>query len=825
MSSIRHVKWSKESLDFFNSADDDSLTLNAVISYGCLSQTGEGFREFVNTINSDNIKRKIKKLNIIDSSYLYRHTIPEFSKYSDKNVETDWYTKNKDSINSIECQAEVIPWVDKLDREEFSKWHEQIKKDFNGDDHGNGIILEFRDIVIRESAIASYKTGNDRLGCIDFILEECAYTCVFLENADLIYPSKMSEAIMYCMKKYNLGLNQLSYKISKAAQQLEKHVDIEERDLDKEITAFMREKVSNVNFFVIDKYGNHIYKNYALDKLIGNVNAKTLNPVTWRATSKVMQTREQIISEEKSDEGKYYLSLKAPLIIEDEVKGIIGLSVDITDRKQTEQLLLKNEIQKLKIKEQEEFNKFTSRVAHDIRSPLATLGMIAEACKNIPEKEHIALRSVITSIRDIASNLLNKYQEYEKECNSLEKDINQKILVNLVLYEIVGHKKYQYKYNNVKFSYNSDPSSNFTFIKCNHSRFSRMLSNLINNAVEAIPNSDKGIIDVNLWTENNNIKISTKDNGKGMPKELVNKILNDTPIGSDKKGGYGMGLEQIMNTLHLFNGDIEIESAENEGTTITLTFPIAQSPEWFLKDLEFQHGSIVVALDDDISIHHLWNKILEKHADDICVKCFEHGKDAIDFINSSEEKEKIFLLTDYELRNQELNGAEVIEETNMQKRSVIVTSMSNDKSILDFSEKTGVKILPKNLINHVNTSVVKEDSTSIAEMIILDDYEPFAELLADYFKAKGKKVDTYYSSSGLLNTIANYPKDTKIVMDNELKEQTTGIELAEKLNDAGYSNLYLLSGKQFNKNDVPNYLNTILKDDYNYLEKLYTIIF
>ncbi|GHT96183.1 hypothetical protein FACS1894122_14320 [Alphaproteobacteria bacterium] len=53
MSTSRCVRWSKEALDFFESADDNSVFLEVVVSYSCASQTGEGFEELVNSINSD----------------------------------------------------------------------------------------------------------------------------------------------------------------------------------------------------------------------------------------------------------------------------------------------------------------------------------------------------------------------------------------------------------------------------------------------------------------------------------------------------------------------------------------------------------------------------------------------------------------------------------------------------------------------------------------------------------------------------------------------------------------------------------------------------
>ncbi|MDR1243886.1 MAG: hypothetical protein LBJ79_01670, partial [Endomicrobium sp.] len=70
------AKWNKEAEEFFEKAEDKSVVLDLVISYACASQTGEGFEELVNTINSESIKRKVKKVVITDTSYLYRHPIP-----------------------------------------------------------------------------------------------------------------------------------------------------------------------------------------------------------------------------------------------------------------------------------------------------------------------------------------------------------------------------------------------------------------------------------------------------------------------------------------------------------------------------------------------------------------------------------------------------------------------------------------------------------------------------------------------------------------------------------------------------------------------------
>ena len=67
----------------------------------------------------------------------------------------------------------------------------------------------------------------------------------------------------------------------------------------------------------------------------------------------------------------------------------------------------------------------------------------------------------------------------------------------------------------------------------------------------------------------------------------------------------------------------------------------------------------------------------------------------------------------------------------------------------------------------------------------------------------------------------NYKKDTKFFMDNNFGEnQIDGRGLAEKLHKDGFKKLYLFSGTEFGKGEVPDYLTVILKTDIDSLCKV-----
>jgi hypothetical protein len=219
-----------------------------------------------------------------------------------------------------------------------------------------------------------------------------------------------------------------------------------------------------------------------------------------------------------------------------------------------------------------------------------------------------------------------------------------------------------------------------------------MMSNIINNSVESF-DEEKGIIKIGFSANGGNVKITIQDTGKGMPPETVEKLM---------KGGFGIGTTQIRDTINELKGKQLIESSQNVGTKITLTIPKSNNPQWFLKKITLNKGDTVVILDDDVSMHGLFKKILEPYSGDISLKFFKNGQETVDFISSFEEKNRLVLLTDYELRKQELNGLSVIEKSVVDSaKTILVTSIYNRKEIQEKAESSGVKILPKSLLEDV----------------------------------------------------------------------------------------------------------------------------
>lgn len=549
-----------------------------------------------------------------------------------------------------------------------------------------------------------------------------------------------------------------------------------------------------------------------------------------KANNEIMRTGKTVTQEEPirdvtTGKIKYFSAFKGPLRDDNgKIIGTIGTSIDITAQKEAEHLKAENDLQKAQLLEQEKFKKVAEQVAHDIRSPLASLLMIIKSYEaSIPEPVRITLREAAIGIEDIANHLLTKYKKDDVEVRN-EIEERQPVMVALLLSQLLTDKKFQYKNLPIKFTQDFCPTCNFVFINFVPSAFKRMISNLINNAIEAAEDK-KGKIVIKLDTEGKFIKIIIQDNGKGMSPKLVDKVLHNLSVVSDKKNGYGIGLSQVREALQRNNGELDIDSKLGKGTKFILKFPIIESPSWVAKNIELFKDDTVVILDDDVSIHGAWEARFVDYAEDIKLQHFTSGEDAINFINNFPDKNKIFLLADFELLKQDLNGLQAIERAGL-KRAILVTSHYANQTVRDLAIKNGVKILPKQLASDVSIEIrLRDQSSAIAtakkvDIVIIDDNELLVDSFASLLESKNKIVDKYYNPHDFLKNLAKYAKDTIICMDNDFHSSISGVELATQLHVAGYEKLYLLTGTDFNQTQIPKYLKIILKTDMDAVKKL-----
>lgn len=534
-----------------------------------------------------------------------------------------------------------------------------------------------------------------------------------------------------------------------------------------------------------------------------------------------------------------FLSKKTPLRDEHgQIIGIIGISFDITDRKEKERLEIEREVNNKTLEAREKYKHTAEKAAHDIRSPLAGLAMIIERlnAKAMPEKDRLDIKDALHEIDVIATDLVD-YDKIEANPEAYKKEKPQAVLVSATLSQLLSIKKSEYKNLSITLEAEINEKAYVAFINIEPTALKRALSNIINNARDAFDGKE-GEITLKLETTKTQVKIIIEDNGKGMSQDIIKKIMNKTPVTSNKAEGHGFGMSQVLDTLEHNQGTLSIDSKVGRGTKIILTFPRIKAPEWFAEELTLGTQDLIIVLDDDGTMHNGWDahfKDILAQYPGIRLEHFFEGEEAVNFINNAsiEDKQKVFLLTDYELLEQPLNGLDVIEKTAI-KRSLLVTSHYAKSELQERAIILGTKIVPKQSAANIPIKVDEKFKYTVTkkaenkplkkvDVIVIDDNQKFAEQLKMHFAAFDKIAECYYDPRKFLKEIGQYPKDTRICIDNNFEGGVgmSGVEVGEKLHALGYNKLYLFSGDMFQPGELPDYLTAVLKGDADFVDKIF----
>ncbi|MDQ8038793.1 MAG: ATP-binding protein [Rickettsiella sp.] len=296
---------------------------------------------------------------------------------------------------------------------------------------------------------------------------------------------------------------------------------------------------------------------------------KDLAKVVVELDSKVLSTGKEYQTEEVGLDlmGKkaVYLSIKKP--IRDKagiVEGLIGMSIDITEKKQAE--LAKQE--------------FVQNIAHDLRTPLVgIMGLASLQASDAPHALEREYGQMIYGASEQLLELLNSVIEvtaakHINKFNKLKKDkINLKEFVKelQVLIEPTLHKKA------LQFDLQLDPKLPKIIIS-DRIKLKRILLNLLANAIKFTKHGNINVT-INLLSINNNhaqLEIKISDTGIGIPNNQFEKIfkrfyrINPSYEGIYK--GSGVGLYLVKKLLRSLKGKITVSSQEGIGTCFTLLF-------------------------------------------------------------------------------------------------------------------------------------------------------------------------------------------------------------------------------------------------------------
>ena len=383
-------------------------------------------------------------------------------------------------------------------------------------------------------------------------------------------------------------------------------------------------------------------------------------------------------------------------------------------------ILLITETHRLYAKE-EEFERASAladlslHVAHDVRAPMAAFEAATKDLSGIQEGRRILLRNALARMRDITQGLLAKGREYNAVAKKTQDDVSQvsdvlavatSLHISLVVDAIVSEKRLQYReLYDVQILAQIGMTAYGLFSVASRVEIGRALSNLIDNAVEAVDGN--GNVEVLVHNETEFVLIEIKDNGSGIPED-IQPLLMKVGASFGKAEGNGLGLLHAKEFAESCGGNLTINSTEGAGTIVALRLPKSTPPKWFVDTLQIKDHERIVVLDDDPLIHQIWDDRFDQ-TDMLSERPIIHHFSKVDQLRDWKTFgevpiEHTIFLVDYELYGSECSGLEAIQELHIESRAIVVTSRFDDLDVVNSCSNAGVRIIPKSMAGLVPIS-------------------------------------------------------------------------------------------------------------------------
>lgn len=304
-------------------------------------------------------------------------------------------------------------------------------------------------------------------------------------------------------------------------------------------------------------------------------------------------------------------------------------------------------------------NKFFANMSHDMRTPLnAIINLSKLADTQIDNKEklkdylgkiEISSKQLLELVNDVLD--VSKMEEGITTVNKSQFNILELLQETLSIFEEeakIQHKSFSVGYN-IKNKYVSGDVG----------KLRQIINNLVSNALKYTMSN--GHISIQI-TEIEGKFVSKyefiiTDDGIGISKEFLDNIYTpfarETRFHADKIAGTGLGMVVVKNNVQKLNGQIEIKSEPNKGSTFRVTIPLEIIDEISENEKNDDSGNIdlkgrkiLIAEDNELNMD-ISSEVLEMQG--VILAKAKNGKEAVEIFEKSKEGEFDAILMDMQM--------------------------------------------------------------------------------------------------------------------------------------------------------------------------------
>ena len=223
-------------------------------------------------------------------------------------------------------------------------------------------------------------------------------------------------------------------------------------------------------------------------------------------------------------------------------------------------------VQLARSEREQAWREMAKQVAHEIKNPLTPMRLTVQNFQrkfdpmdeNIHSKVDEYSKTIIQQI-DTMSSIASAFSNFAKMPAQQNETLNVVKIVKLAL--DIFNEDY------IFFSAEKDE----IIAKFDRTQLIRVVTNLVKNGIQAMPENQTPKIVINVGTNNGDVVITVADNGSGVSEENKTKVFE--PKFTTKTSGMGLGLAMVRNIVETYKGSITFVSQKDKGTTFRVTFP------------------------------------------------------------------------------------------------------------------------------------------------------------------------------------------------------------------------------------------------------------
>lgn len=455
------------------------------------------------------------------------------------------------------------------------------------------------------------------------------------------------------------------------------------------------------------------------------------------------------------------------------------------------------------------------QVAHDIRSPSVALNSVVKNLNGIGSAQRRVLTLAASRVENIANDLLKQFVS-EAKCETAFCFVAPAI-------EAISSEKRAVLGEDSKIEVLIDASVEVhcAAISITETEFSRVLSNLLNNAIDALEEAE--VMNPKVWIRaklvGERASIAIEDNGPGLPADVLHRIqISGGSYG--KPGGNGLGLQHAKEVLAKAHGALAIDSKVGSGTVVSMDLPLVAVPSWCLQMLDLSGAQAAVVLDDDESVHALWRERLGQ------VRAY-YLSDPSELKPSDYPHDTTQYLIDFDLGKGRPTGLDIVSQFGLQGHAVICTNNFADEVIQKRAEELRCQILPKFMLSSIaivlptGANGGRPDSGAdkskvgipAPSMVVLIDDDPIIRDLWE-MDASSAGIRVLALESFDASEFATITKDVPIFVDKNLGQGVSGFDVIKDLQEKGYQQVILTTGEKLSKADLPAFVKEVRNKDF-----------